>query len=82
MDLMLASSRSMPDYDVAATSFAKVSDARLAELEGRCPTRVPMRRVAAFVRAKAAEVEAMRDHGGSELTDRAAETYLEAATKA
>src|SRR5262252_6277173 len=34
MDLMLASSRSMPDYDVAVTSFSKVSDARLAELEG------------------------------------------------
>jgi hypothetical protein len=60
MDLMLASSRSMPDYDVAVASFAKVSDARLAELEARCPTRVPMRRVAAFVRAKAAEVAAMR----------------------
>jgi hypothetical protein len=61
MDLMLASSRSMPDYDVAVASFAKVPDARLAELEARCPARVPMRRLAAFVRAKAAEVEAMRD---------------------
>lgn len=56
MDLMLASSRSMPDYDAAARSFEAVGDARLAELEPRCPARVPMRRVAAFVRAKAAEV--------------------------
>ncbi len=56
MDLMLASSRSMPDYDAAVRSFAEVSDARLAELEERCPTRVPMRKLAAFVRAKAAEV--------------------------
>jgi hypothetical protein len=56
MDLMLASSRSMPDYDAAARSFAEVGDERLAALEARCPARVPMRRVAAFVRAKAAEV--------------------------
>ncbi len=56
MDLMLASSRSMPDYDAAARSFAAVSDARLAELEARCPTRVPMRSLAAFVRTKAEEV--------------------------
>jgi hypothetical protein len=56
MDLMLASSRSMPDYDAAARSFEAVGDERLAELEARCPTHVPMRRLAAFVRAKAAEV--------------------------
>ncbi|MBV9945947.1 MAG: hypothetical protein JOZ69_03775 [Myxococcales bacterium] len=56
MDLMLASSRSMPDYDAAARSFDAVGDDRLAELEARCPTRVPMRRVAAFVRAKAAQM--------------------------
>jgi hypothetical protein len=58
MDLMLASSRSMPDYDAAARSFAAVGDERLAELETRCPTQVPMRKVAAFVRAKASEVGA------------------------
>jgi len=56
MDLMLASSRSMPDYDAAESSFAELPDERLEELEARCPTRVPMRKVAAFVRAKAAEV--------------------------
>ena len=61
MDLMLASSRSMPDYDAAVHSFALVPEERLAELEARCPGRVPMRRVAAFVRAKAAEVDAMRE---------------------
>ena len=60
MDLMLASSRSMPDFDAAARSFDAVGDARLAELETRCPVRVPMRKVAAFVRAKAAEVAAPR----------------------
>jgi hypothetical protein len=56
MDLMLASSRGMPDYDVAVRSFDAVGDARLAELEGRCPVHVPMRRLAAFVRTKAAEL--------------------------
>ncbi len=56
MDLMLASSRSMPDYDAAVRSFDAVGDDRLEALEARCPTQVPMRRVAAFVRAKAAEV--------------------------
>jgi len=56
MDLMLASSRSMPDYDAAVRSFDAVGDERLAELEKRCPARVPMRRLAGFVRAKAAEV--------------------------
>jgi hypothetical protein len=52
MDLMVASARSMPDYDAATLSFADISDARLAELEARCPTHVPMRKVAALVRGK------------------------------
>jgi hypothetical protein len=56
MDLMLASSRSMPDFDAAAASFEAVGDDRLAELEARCPTRVPMRKVSEFVRAKAREL--------------------------
>jgi succinate dehydrogenase/fumarate reductase-like Fe-S protein len=56
MDLMLSSSRSMPDYDAAARSFDAVGDSRLAVLEARCPARVPMREVASFVRSKAAEV--------------------------
>jgi hypothetical protein len=64
MDLMLASSRNMPDFDAAVRSFDAVGDARLAELEARCPVRVPMRRLAAFVRAKAAEVAAPPDGKG------------------
>jgi hypothetical protein len=53
MDLMLASSRNMPDFDAAARSFQAVGEARLAVLEARCPGRVPMREVASFVKAKA-----------------------------
>ena len=59
MDLMLASSRSMPDFDAAVRSFDVVGDDRLAELEARCPVGVPMRKVAVFVRAKAAELADM-----------------------
>ncbi len=57
MDLMLASSRSMPDYDATARSFESIDDARLAELERLCPTGVPMRRIRAFVLEKARELD-------------------------
>jgi succinate dehydrogenase/fumarate reductase-like Fe-S protein len=56
MDLALATSRSMPDFDAAVRSLDAVPDARLAELERRCPTRVPLRKIARFVRAKAADL--------------------------
>jgi hypothetical protein len=58
MDLMLCSSRNIPDYDAAVRSFEAVGDDRLKALEARCPARVPMRAVAAFVRAKAEEMAA------------------------
>lgn len=54
MDLALASSRSMPDFDAAAVSLAATSDEHLARVEGLCPTRVPLRSIARFVRSKAA----------------------------
>lgn len=57
MDLMLASSRSMPDYDAAARSFAAVSDERLEQLEAICPARVPMRAVKTFVTTKAEQLK-------------------------
>ena len=57
MDLILAASRSMPDFDASVHAFECVGDERLAELEKLCPTRVPMRAIAAFVRANAEEVE-------------------------
>jgi hypothetical protein len=53
MALMLAASRSMPDYRAAAYSFSFVTDDVLAEKEALCPTSVPMRQIARFVRAKA-----------------------------
>lgn len=54
MDLVLASSRSMPDFDAAARSFAAIDDSRLEELEAICPTDVPMRAIKTFVLAKKA----------------------------
>jgi hypothetical protein len=49
MDLVLASSRSMPDFAAVARSFEAVDDAHLAELELVCPTDVPMRAIREFV---------------------------------
>ncbi len=56
MPLMLSASRSMPDFRAAAYSLSFVTDDVLAEKERSCPGQVPMRRIAAFLRAKAAEV--------------------------
>jgi hypothetical protein len=53
MALVLAGSRSMPDYRAAAYSFGFVSDAVLAEKERICPAQVPFRSIARFVRDKA-----------------------------
>jgi hypothetical protein len=53
MNLVLAATRSLPDYAAAARSFAYLTDVELERKEGLCPTRVPLRRLAAFVRANA-----------------------------
>jgi hypothetical protein len=56
MALVLAGSRSMPDYRAAAYSFSFVTDDVLAEKEKICPTGVPFRSIARFVRDKASAV--------------------------
>ncbi|WP_437878660.1 hypothetical protein [Sorangium sp. So ce513] len=53
MTVVLASSRSMPDFDAAALALAHVPEAVLAEKERICPTGVPFRALAGFVRSKA-----------------------------
>jgi hypothetical protein len=55
MELMLAASRSMPDFGAAALAFAHVPEDILADKERICPTGVQMRKIAAFVRAKASD---------------------------
>ena len=61
MALMVASSRSMPDLAAAAEALRWIRDDELAEKEPLCPTGVPMRRVAAFVRAHAGIVDRSDD---------------------
>ncbi len=56
MSLVLAGSRSMPDFRAAAVAFGHVPDDVLADKERLCPTGVPFRRIARFVREKADEV--------------------------
>jgi succinate dehydrogenase/fumarate reductase-like Fe-S protein len=56
MALVLAGSRSMPDYRAAAYSFSFVNDDVLAQKEKVCPTGVPFSRIARFVREKARAV--------------------------
>jgi hypothetical protein len=53
MSLMLASSRSLPDFVAASEALVWISDEELAEKERICPALVPMRRIAAFIRTRA-----------------------------
>jgi hypothetical protein len=53
MGLMVSSSRGMPDFRAAAYSFSFVPDGVLEAKERLCPTGVPMRQIARFVRDKA-----------------------------
>ena len=65
MQLILSASRSMPDFTAAARGFAHVPEAVLEEKERICPTFVPFREIARFVREKAREVEqSMRPDAG------------------
>jgi hypothetical protein len=54
MAIVLASSRSMPDFDAATVALDYVPPEVLAEKEAICPTGVPFVDLARFVRAKAA----------------------------
>jgi hypothetical protein len=56
MALVIAGSRSMPEFRAAAYGFSFVPEQVLAEKERLCPVRIPFRKVAEFVRSKAAAV--------------------------
>ncbi|HEV8550094.1 MAG TPA: hypothetical protein VGQ57_13715 [Polyangiaceae bacterium] len=56
MALVIAGSRSMPEFRAAAYGFRFVPDEVLAEKELLCPVRIPFRRIAEFVQTKAAAV--------------------------
>jgi hypothetical protein len=53
MAFVLSASRSMPDFDAAASLLRHIDEATLGELEAQCPARIPFRQLAAFVQAKA-----------------------------
>lgn len=53
MQLVLASTRNMPDYDAAARGFDHVPDEVLQDKVAICPVGIPFDELAAFVRAKA-----------------------------
>ena len=53
MATVLASSRSMPDFDAAARSISFVPEEVLRTKEAVCPMGIPFRDLAKFVRAKA-----------------------------
>lgn len=53
MQLVLASTRSMPDYAAAARAFEHVPDAVLAHKVAGCPARIPFAELASFVRRRA-----------------------------
>ncbi len=55
MQLTLASTRSMPDYDAAARGFAHVPAEVLRAKTRTCPARIPFAELAAFVAAKSPE---------------------------
>jgi hypothetical protein len=56
MALVIAGSRSMPEFRAAAYGFRFVPDEVLAQKERLCPVRIPFRRIAAFVQSKAEAV--------------------------
>lgn len=53
MRIVLASTRSMPDFDAARRALEHVPDDVLEQKEGECPSQIPFRRLARFVRDKA-----------------------------
>jgi succinate dehydrogenase/fumarate reductase-like Fe-S protein len=53
MAIVLASSRSMPDHDAAALALRHVPEEVLEQKEAICPTGVPFRALARFIRRKA-----------------------------
>jgi hypothetical protein len=58
MTVVLASTRSMPDFDAAVLAFDHVPVEVLAAKEDTCPTGVPFVSLARFVRAKASSMRA------------------------
>ncbi len=65
MALVVSSSRSLPDFAAANEALRWITDAELAAKEPACPTGVPIRRVAAFIRSHAGAHGAVDERSGS-----------------
>jgi hypothetical protein len=50
VDLALAGGRSMPDYDAASAALDALTTEQIRFAESRCPTRVPLMQLVAFIR--------------------------------
>ena len=59
MQLVLASTRSMPDFDAAERAFEHVPLSVLRSKRRSCPVAIPFDELAAFVRAKAVDEPAL-----------------------
>jgi succinate dehydrogenase/fumarate reductase-like Fe-S protein len=63
MAIVLASSRSMPEFDAAALALEHIPENVLAEKEAVCPTGVPFLDLARFIRKKAGAPRAALGQG-------------------
>jgi len=70
MQLVLASTRSMPDFDAAARAFSHVPDTVLECKVARCPVQVPFPELARFVRAQAQAASAFALESGQSVPGR------------
>ena len=68
MQLVLASSRAMPDFDAAARGFAHVPETVLECKVARCPVQLPFPELARFVHAKARAASSLALGDGVEVT--------------
>jgi hypothetical protein len=67
MQLVLASTRAMPDFDAAARGFASVPETVLQTKVARCPVMLPFPALARFVKAQARAASGLALGKGSEV---------------
>jgi succinate dehydrogenase/fumarate reductase-like Fe-S protein len=60
-DLVLAQSRSLPDWDALAPALAQLERGRVEEIEALCPAQVPFERVLRVAKKRAEALRAARE---------------------
>lgn len=61
-DLVLAQSRSLPDWDALAVPLAQLERGALERIERLCPARIPLREVARVASRRASALRVLREH--------------------